>query len=98
MSNGGSVYILTNKNRTVLYVGATFQLYTRIVQHKTKYNPKSFSARYNCDILVYYESFLTMDEAYSRERQIKDWSRIKKIKLIESLNPAWIDLTEEIAP
>ena len=72
-------YILTNKNKTVLYVGATRNLKTRMVQHKTKYYPKSFSAQYNCYNLMYYELFETYNEALAREKQLKSGNRKRKI-------------------
>ena len=92
MQRGGYVYILTNKNKSVLYVGVTSQLRNRIYEHKTKNNPKSFSARYNLDMLVYYKSFSRIEEAIHREKQIKSGSREKKIRLINSINPEWKDL------
>lgn len=90
-------YILTNKNKTVLYVGATRNLKTRMTQHKTKYYPKSFSAQYNCYNLMYYELFETYNEALAREKQLKSGNRKRKISLIESKNPDWLDLASSYA-
>ena len=90
---GGAVYILNN---TTLYTGVTSDLITRVLEHKEKVYPKSFTAKYNISKLVYYESFHSIEEAISREKQIKAGSRKKKIILIESLNPRWIDLFVEI--
>ena len=90
-------YILTNKNKTVLYVGATRNLKTRMTQHKTKYYPKSFSAQYNCYNLMYYELFETYNEALAREKQLKSGNRKRKILLIESKNPDWLDLVSSYA-
>ena len=73
------VYILTNKNHTVLYTGLTSNLTLRVGQHKMKSNPKSFTARYNVNHLVYYEQFFDIREAIEREKQIKAGSRQKKI-------------------
>jgi len=95
MEKGGAIYILTNKNATVLYVGVTSQLWQRILQHKNKELP-SFTTRYNVDRLVYYELFSTIEEAISREKQIKGYIRRKKEALINSMNPAWDDLFEQL--
>ncbi|MCG2462200.1 GIY-YIG nuclease family protein [Flavobacteriaceae bacterium F89] len=92
----GYVYILTNKNNTTLYVGVTAKLYERIVQHKQKINPKSFSARYNLNKLVYYEAFQKIGDAIGREKQLKAGNRAKKIALIEGLNPNWEDLIQQV--
>jgi len=92
MGEGGTVYILTNKNRTVLYTGATSDLVSRLIQHREKLFPDSFTARYNVDKLMYYEHFSSIVEALERERLLKAGSRKKKIKLIESMNPEWEDL------
>ena len=92
MGKGGAVYIMTNKHHTVFYTGVTSNLVRRMHQHKTKFYPKSFTARYNVCKLVYYESLHDIGEANLREKQIKKYRREKKIKLIEGLNPNWIDL------
>jgi putative endonuclease len=96
MVKGGSVYIITNKHHSVLYTGVTSDLISRIIQHREKFYSASFSARYNCDKLVYYENFHSIEEAIAREKQIKAGSRAKKIKLIESMNSGWRDLWEDI--
>jgi putative endonuclease len=96
MKRGGATYIMTNTYNTVLYVGVTSDLKLRVYQHKNKYFPKSFTARYNLFKLVYFESFFTIDEAIAREKQIKAGSRAKKIALINSVNSKWIDLYGEI--
>ena len=90
------VYILTNRNHTVLYTGVTSNLKLRIAQHKEKANPKSFTARYNVDHLVYYEQYFDIGEAIAREKQIKAGSRQKKLDLIHELNPEWRDLFDEL--
>jgi putative endonuclease len=89
----GFVYIMTNNNNSVLYTGVTSDLNERITQHKVRKHPGSFSARYNAFKLVYYESFDTIGEAIKREKQIKSGSRKKKIELINSMNPEWVDLS-----
>ena len=91
----GFVYILTNKNNTVLYTGVTSDLVKRVYEHKNKL-VKSFSSRYNCDKLVYYEMGEEIEGCILREKQIKAGSRQKKIELVESINPEWNDLYEEL--
>lgn len=88
----GFIYILTNKNKTTLYVGVTAYLKPRITQHKEKVNKTSFTARYNLNKLVYYETYQMIGDAIGREKQLKAGSRANKIKLIEQQNPEWIDL------
>jgi putative endonuclease len=90
------VYIATNKNNTVLYTGVTNNLVRRMEEHKFKRNPKSFTARYNVDKLVWYENYMDIVEAIEREKQLKAGSRSKKIQLIEKMNPEWRDLYEVI--
>ena len=97
MKKGGCVYIMTNKNHTTLYVGVTSSLFDRMVMHKEKRYPKSFTARYNLDKLVYYEVFHSIEEAISREKQIKAGSRAAKEKLINSINPEWKDLFDDVS-
>ena len=80
------IYILTNKNNTVLYTGVTKDLRERVYQHKEKL-VKGFTQKYNVDKLVYHKRFSHIDEAIAREKQIKAGSRQKKIDLINSLNP-----------
>lgn len=92
----GFIYILTNKNNTTLYVGVTSHIVQRINQHKDKVFPESFSAKYNLNKLVYYEAFQEIGDAIGREKQIKGGSRQKKLDLINSKNPEWKDLYDEI--
>ncbi|WP_136483059.1 GIY-YIG nuclease family protein [Cognatitamlana onchidii] len=92
----GYIYILTNKNNTTLYVGVTANLKERIIQHKEKHDKKSFSARYNLNKLVYYETFQMIGDAIGREKQLKAGNRAKKIALIESINPEWKDLYDSL--
>ena len=89
-------YILTNKNHTVLYTGVTSDLKQRVEEHKRKAYPKSFTARYNVDILVWFEQYFDIGETIAREKQIKAGSRQKKIDLINALNPEWKDLYDEL--
>jgi putative endonuclease len=81
------VYILTNKNRNVLYTGVTNNLKRRLHEHENKLNPKSFSARYNVHYLIYFEKFTWIQLAIEREKEIKNLSRVKKLNLIKEGNP-----------
>lgn len=92
----GWVYILTNQNNKVLYIGVTSDLSKRILQHREKIHPDSFTAKYNLNKLVYYETLDSIVEAIEREKQLKGGSRAKKIALIESTNPEWRDLFDEV--
>ncbi len=96
MKYGGCIYILTNKYHTVLYTGVTSDLKKRIWQHQNKEFSNSFTSKNNCDKLVYYESFIRIEEAIAREKQIKSGSRKAKEALINSLNSKWEDLRELI--
>ena len=89
------VYIMTNIHHTVLYTGVTGNLYQRIQQHKDGQGSK-FSAKYKATILVYIEIFNDIYDAISREKQIKAGSRSDKVRLIESINPGWVDLSTEL--
>jgi len=90
------VYLSTNHPRhTVLYTGVTNNILERDDQHKKKINKRSFTARYNVNKVVYYETFTDINTAITREKQIKRLVRRKKIELIESINPEWKDLVEE---
>ena len=88
------VYIMTNLSRTVLYVGVTNNLARRVLEHKS--GKTGFTARYKVFRLVYYENSGTPMDAINREKQIKGGSRAKKIRLIESMNPEWNDLYNEL--
>ena len=87
------VYILTNKSGT-LYTGVTNNLVRRVFEHKNQL-VDGFTKRYNLKYLVYYEATDDVHSAIAREKQIKGWLRAKKLQLINSLNPAWKDLSEE---
>jgi len=92
MKKCGWVYIITNQNNTVLYVGVTSDLLQRISSHINKQYPKSFTARYNIDKLVYFEYFETIVKAIEEEKRIKGGSRKQKINMINSMNRNWEDL------
>ena len=85
-----------NKSKTVIYIGSTTNLRTRVIQHKTKFYSKSFTAKYNVNELVYFESFFSIQEARAREHQIKGYVRKKKLVLIMKNNPDLRDLFSEI--
>jgi putative endonuclease len=96
MKKGGFVYILTNKRRTVYYTGVTASLSKRVWEHKEKINPGCFTARYNCDILIYYCGFHHIAEAIAEETRIKGLRRSKKLELIHSMNPLKKDLFPDL--
>jgi len=85
---------MCNKTRT-LYTGMTNDLYRRVFEHKHKL-VKGFTSRYNITMLVYYEEYWDPSQAIAREKQIKGWLRSKKIALIESINPDWLDLAANL--
>ena len=92
MEKGGYTYIMANHQKR-LYTGVTAQLAIRVTLHKKKTDPNSFTARYNINKLVYYESFESINEAIARESQIKNLHRVDKVQLIVGLNPDWRDLS-----
>ncbi len=95
MSKEYCVYILTNKNHTVLYTGVTGNLQRRIYEHQHKL-AKGFTQKYNVTKLVYYEVTTDVQAAILREKQIKAGSRQKKIDLINTINPEWNDLADSL--
>ncbi len=86
-------YIMSNPSRT-LYTGLTNSIRRRVREHKLKLTP-GFAAKYNITRLVYFESFVDVRNAIEREKQIKAWTRAKRVALIESMNPKWDDLSRE---
>ena len=91
-------YIITNKNKTVLYTGVTNNLSKRLEQHllDAETERKTFAGKYNCYYLVWFERFQYIQHAIDREKEIKGWSRQKKVELIVSLNPEWEFLNDSI--
>ncbi len=89
------VYIMTNTHHTVLYTGVTNNLQRRVLEHKNGIG-SAFTKKYNVHKLVYYEVGSDIYSAIAREKQIKGGSRQKKIELINSMNPEWKDLYEEL--
>jgi len=90
------LYIMANDRNGTLYIGVTNNLFTRSFQHKLKINKDSFTAKYNIDRLVYYESYQYIQDAIQREKQMKVWQRQWKIRVIEESNPAWRDLFHDM--
>ena len=89
------VYILANGFKC-LYTGVTSRLVSRIREHKQHLDPNSFTTRYHIDQLVWYEEHLSVVKAIAREKQIKGWLRIKKLRLIIETNPTWRDLSSDL--
>jgi len=87
------IYILTNIRKTIFYIGITNNLERRVHEHKNS-NDQSFTRKYNIHFLVYFEEFTDINKAIEREKQLKGWTRMKKEKLIRTINPEfkWLDL------
>lgn len=86
-----AVYIMASGRNGTLYVGVTSHLVQRVWQHKS-YSADGFTKKYKVKDLVYFEQMLTIDSAINREKELKGWSRAKKIFLLEEKNPYWMDL------
>ena len=89
------VYIVTNKNNSVLYTGVTNDLKRRVYEHREKL-VEGFTRRYNVTKLVCFETCGDIEVAIAREKQIKGWSRRRKVELINSMNEDWRDLWEDL--
>lgn len=85
------VYIATNKSFT-LYIGYTNNIQRRAFEHEMKANPNSFTAKYNINKLIYVEEFPNIEQAKEAERILKGWTRKKKLTLIKTINPTFLDL------
>jgi putative endonuclease len=90
------VYILASRRNGTIYVGSCEDLVVRVEQHKTKHFG-GFTARYKVDQLVWFESHPSREQAFVRERRIKEWKRLWKQQLIEARNPNWIDLFADLS-
>ena len=88
------VYIVTNPNNSVMYIGVTNNLERRLYEHKNKLID-GFTKRYNICKLVYFEHTTDVYSAITREKQLKGWKRSRKNALVETMNPEWKDLSEE---
>lgn len=95
IAKGGYVYIITNKNRTVLYTGVTSNLYARVFEHKEGIG-SAFAKKYNCVDLLYYEFHEQVEIAIKREKQIKKWKRSYKENIINEFNSEWKDLFDQV--
>ena len=91
MQKNGYVYIMANKRYGVLYVGVTSSLVARVAAHREG-RGGDFTSRYRTRALVYFEEHATISEAIAREKAIKAWRRMWKIRAIEEMNPSWDDL------
>ncbi len=89
------VYVLTNKNRTVLYIGMTNSLSRRVYERHSD-EAEGFASKYQCRRLVYYEHYRDVRDAIARETQLKKWRREKKLALINRMNPQWNDLARDL--
>jgi|TARA_B100000953_G_scaffold223001_1_gene184679 putative endonuclease len=89
------VYMMSNKWHTVIYTGMSSDLEGRVWQHKFKEDPTSFTAKYNCNQLMWYAETDDVWAALEEEKRIKSGSRAKKIEMIEEMNPEWKDLAKE---
>jgi putative endonuclease len=89
------IYIITNKNKSVLYIGVTNDMIKRIYEHKNKL-VEGFTKKYTCDKLVWYEITNSIKSAINREKQMKKWKREYKENVINEMNPEWDDLYESL--
>lgn len=87
--------MMANARNTVLYVGVTNNMERRVKEHKEHLDPRSFTARYNVEKLVWYEAHQSIRAAIVREKQLKEWKRAWKERLIREMNPEWMDLAAE---
>jgi putative endonuclease len=90
------VYLITNRSQSVLYVGFTTDLSSRMWEHRAKLNESAFTARYSVNKLVYYQGFLSVAQAEKAEKFIKGKTRAWKRALVSERNPKWRDLSEEV--
>lgn len=95
MSKQPCVYIVGSANKNVLYIGVTSNLPKRILEHKNDV-VEGFTEKYNVHTLLYYEVHETMESAILREKQMKKWEREWKERLINDMNPDWVDLYTQL--
>ena len=91
----GYTYIMTNKNKTTLYIGVTNDLKKRYLEHKNHLIKHSFTDKYNLEYCIYYEYFNSVEQAIEREKQLKKWRREKKEELINKINPNWKNIFDD---
>jgi putative endonuclease len=89
------IYIVTNRNHSVLYIGGKNSVSRRTWQHREG-TGANFPALYQCKKLIYYEHYRDIRDAIARESQLKKWSRAKKVTLINRMNPSWLDLGADV--
>jgi putative endonuclease len=90
----GFVYMMSNKNRNVIYIGVTNDIEIRTLQHK-RGTGSVFTSKYNCKFLIYYEHYWDIMHAIEREKQLKNWHKEWKLNLAKTTNPELIDLSSE---
>jgi len=95
MDKTSFVYILASNKNGTLYIGVTSDLKNRIYQHKNKLI-EGFTSKHNVDKLVYFETFEDINSAIKREKDLKKWKRLWKLRLIEETNPYWEDLFDDL--
>ena len=95
MKDSAYVYFMSSNNNNVLYLGVTNNLERRVWEHKNEINVNSFTCKYKCCKLVYFEHTSSVKDAIAREKQLKNWKREWKNELIEKQNPQWVDLSVE---
>ena len=95
MNKDGFVYIMTNKNKTTLYIGVTRNVCRRVYEHIKHLYRNSFTDKYNLEYCVYFEEFSNIESAIAREKELKKWNRKKKEFLINEKNPNWSILIDE---
>ena len=95
MDKGGYVYIMANRRNGTLYIGVTSDLIGRVWQHREGV-ADGFTKKYGCKMLVWYEAFGDIELAIQREKQMKEWNRLWKLRVIEEMNPEWNDLYESL--
>ena len=95
METKGYIYFMTNVSNRVLYIGVTNSLKRRIAEHVAG-RGSAFTHKYNCTKLIYFEVFPDIEQAITRERQLKHFKRAWKDELVNSLNPAWRDLAPDV--
>jgi len=95
MNDDAYVYFMTNQSNSVLYVGVTNNLERRVWEHKNEVSIDSFTSKYECRKLIYYEHTNSIRAAIEREKQLKNWKREWKNELINKQNPDWVDLSIE---
>lgn len=95
MEKGGFVYIMANRRNGTIYIGVTSNLIKRVWEHREG-AADGFTKKYGCKMLVWYQKFDDIEDAIKREKQMKEWKRLWKLREIEEMNPDWNDLFESV--